>query len=144
MIFCYFAGGIFDPFGLSKGSTAELKLKEIKNGRLAMLAFAGFAAQARTTGESPLDNLATHLADPWGQNVLTSKTASPELWTLFLHLYKACSSENASSTRSFRSVSSPDSLSLCRGYCAPVRLQNMSASRIHRHWLDSRRSHVLY
>ena len=51
------AGGIFDPFGLSKGDSGELRLKEIKNGRLAMLAFAGFVAQAQTTGESPLDNL---------------------------------------------------------------------------------------
>jgi hypothetical protein len=36
---------IFDPFGWSKGDLKTLKLKEIKNGRLAMLAFAGFIAQ---------------------------------------------------------------------------------------------------
>ena len=41
--------------------------------RLAMLAFAGFAAQARTTGKSPLDNLFDHLADPFGVNVFTSR-----------------------------------------------------------------------
>lgn len=67
------AGGIFDPFGLAKQDSGELRLKEIKNGRLAMLAFAGFVAQARTTGETPLDNLTTHLADPWGQNVFARK-----------------------------------------------------------------------
>ena len=69
------AGGIFDPFGLSKGDGGELRLKEIKNGRLAMLAFAGFVAQAQTTGESPLDNLSAHLSDPWAQNVFASKLA---------------------------------------------------------------------
>lgn len=68
-----FAGGIFDPFGLAKGDGGELRLKEIKNGRLAMLAFAGFVAQARTTGETPLDNLSAHLSDPWTQNVFASK-----------------------------------------------------------------------
>lgn len=70
-----YPGGIFDPFGLSKGDGGELRLKEIKNGRLAMLAFAGFVAQAQTTGESPLDNLSAHLSDPWGQNVFARDIA---------------------------------------------------------------------
>jgi hypothetical protein len=41
----------FDPLGLSKGDFETLKLKEIKNGRLAMIAFAGFTLQAQTTGK---------------------------------------------------------------------------------------------
>ena len=45
----------FDPFGLGSDET---KLKEVKNGRLAMVAVLGFAIQAYVTGASPLDNLA--------------------------------------------------------------------------------------
>jgi hypothetical protein len=35
----------------------KMKLREIKNGRAAMLAMLGFAAQASMTGAGPYDNL---------------------------------------------------------------------------------------
>lgn len=70
-----YPGGIFDPFNWSKGDLASLKVKEIKNGRLAMLAYAGFAAQAWTTGTTPLANLSTHLADPWNTTVFSNDLA---------------------------------------------------------------------
>jgi light-harvesting complex I chlorophyll a/b binding protein 2/light-harvesting complex I chlorophyll a/b binding protein 4 len=70
-----YPGGIFDPFGYSKGDLATLKLKEIKNARLAMLAFAGCVVQSYTAGGTPLANLSAHLADPFGVNAFSSELA---------------------------------------------------------------------
>lgn len=47
----------FDPLSFSKGDYKGLKQKEIKNGRLAMLAFLGFVAQHNAQPGSPLDQL---------------------------------------------------------------------------------------
>ena len=55
-----YPGGPLDPLGLASGSkesVADWRLKEIKNARLAMMAFLGFIAQHAATGKGPIDNL---------------------------------------------------------------------------------------
>lgn len=67
-----YPGGIFDPFGFSKGDMKTMQTKEIKNGRLAMVAFAGFTIQAQALGEGPVESLKQHLSNPGGSNILTN------------------------------------------------------------------------
>jgi len=69
-------GGRFDPLDLSSSSDIdELKLKELKHCRLAMLAWLGCINQAFITQEGPVANLKAHLADPVFNNLFYNGTS---------------------------------------------------------------------
>ena len=66
-------GGPLDFFNVA--STPEdlaiLKVKEIKNARLAMIAMLGVFVQGAVTAEGPATNWGKHVADPFGYNFIT-------------------------------------------------------------------------
>ena len=66
----------FDPMGM--GKSPDMRLKEIKNGRLAMVAFVGFATSALVTRKGPVSALAAHLADPFHNNIFGAIADLPQ------------------------------------------------------------------
>mmetsp|Transcript_21084 Transcript_21084/g.29189 ORF Transcript_21084/g.29189 Transcript_21084/m.29189 type:complete len:248 (+) Transcript_21084:102-845(+) len=62
----YPGGRWFNPFSMAatEEEMAMMKVREIKNGRLAMLAMTGFATQTFITGEGPVANWLAHVSDP--------------------------------------------------------------------------------
>jgi hypothetical protein len=74
-----YPGGAFDPLNLSADPAVfkVMKEREVKNGRLAMVACLGFAGAHGAQPGTPLDNLFAHLANPAANNFATNGVSLP-------------------------------------------------------------------
>ena len=66
---------------------AELKVKQTRNGRLAMFSKFGYFVQATVTSQGPVENWASHIADPFAVNRLTLEIAAR--YTPFVAMFAA-------------------------------------------------------
>jgi hypothetical protein len=66
-------GGKFDPAGMD---SPEMRVKEVKNGRLAMLAVLGCASVHAVRGLAPLDALKLHISNPFVENIFSTSVAT--------------------------------------------------------------------
>ena len=67
-----YPGEFFNFIGLGKDDMKTMRTKEVKNGRLAMMACLGCYIQAIVTGEGPVQNIVDHINDPFGANLLVN------------------------------------------------------------------------
>lgn len=96
----------FDPMGMR---TEETRVKEVKNARLAMLAFVGFCSQAAVRGLGPIDCLKLHLEDPWRNNIFTSSVgpestiavAALAIWPMIIEATKSLNKGKEESVPTF-------------------------------------------
>lgn len=115
----------FDPLGMD---SPEMREKEVKNGRLAMLAFLGFSSVAAIRGLGPIEALKLHLGNPTVENIYTTKVFLERggffvLFVLFVclffkktHYFLSSLSKSKTKNRSppsSRSRSSPARLPRC-------------------------------
>merc|ERR1712099_7885 len=62
---------------LFPGDLEDLKVKELKNGRLAMLAFVGIIMSAQVSGKNPIANVKDHIASPMTTNIFAKAAIIP-------------------------------------------------------------------
>jgi light-harvesting complex I chlorophyll a/b binding protein 5 len=60
-------------------NSPEMAVKEVKNGRLAMVAFIGIATGSLATREGPLAMLGAHLSSPFENNIVGSVAHLPDV-----------------------------------------------------------------